>query len=206
MLDFLRKEGTYVAAAAVGLGIVLPLLNLLPAGSLLHLPDFYLGLLGKYLSLAILAIGLGLLWGYAGILSLCQAVFFGLGGYAIGMYLMLEIGSQQSKYGEAIPDFMVWNQMKGLPWFWKPFDHFGWAVVGVVLIPTVFAALFGYLTFRSRIKGVYVSILTQALAYAAWLLFNRNEMSLGGTNGLTDFKTLLGFSLNDPATQRGLYI
>lgn len=205
-MDFLRKEGTYVAAAAVGLGIVLPLLNLLPAGSLLHLPDFYLGLLGKYLSLAILAIGLDLLWGYAGILSLCQAVFFGLGGYAIGMYLMLEIGAQQSKYGEAIPDFMVWNQMKGLPWFWRPFDHFGWAVVGVVLIPTAFAALFGFLTFRSRIKGVYVSILTQALAFAAWLLFNRNEMSLGGTNGLTDFKTLLGFSLNDPATQRGLYI
>ena len=191
---------------AVGLGIILPLLNLLPAGSLFHLPDFYLGLLGKYLSLAILAIGLDLLWGYAGILSLCQAVFFGLGGYAIGMYLMLEIGAQQSKYGEAIPDIMVWNQMKGLPWFWKPFDHFGWAVVGVILIPAVFAALFGFLTFRSRIKGVYVSILTQALAFAAWLLFNRNEMSLGGTNGLADFKTLLGFSLNDPATQRGLYI
>jgi urea transport system permease protein len=205
-LDFLKKEGTLIAAAAIGLGIVLPLLNLLPAGSFLHLPDFYLGLLGKYLSLAILAIGLDLLWGYAGILSLCQAVFFGLGGYAIGMYLMLEIGSQQSKYGEAIPDFMVWNQMKGLPWFWKPFDHFGWAIAGVILIPTVFAALFGYLTFRSRIKGVYVSILTQALAFAAWLLFNRNEMSLGGTNGLTDFKTLLGFSLHDPATQRGLYV
>ncbi len=202
----LKKENMGLVAVAVTLGVVLPALNLLPADSPLHLPDFYLSLLGKYLSLAILAIGLDLLWGYAGILSLCQAVFFGLGGYAIGMYLMLEIGSKQSKYGEAIPDFMVWNQMKTLPWFWKPFDHFGLAVLGVILVPTLFAALFGYLTFRSRIKGVYVSILTQALAFAAWLLFNRNEMSLGGTNGLTDFKTLLGFSLQDQATQRGLYV
>jgi urea transport system permease protein len=200
------KEKVLFIAVAVVLGVALPLLNLLPADSSFYLPDFYLGLLGKYLSLAILAIGLDLLWGYAGILSLCQAVFFGLGGYAIGMYLMLEIGSEQSKYGEAIPDFMVWNQMKGLPWFWKPFDHFGFAILGVILIPVLFAAIFGYLTFRSRIKGVYVSILTQALAFAAWLLFNRNEMGLGGTNGLTDFKTLLGFSLHDSATQRGLYI
>lgn len=202
----LKKGGLGLIAAALVFGVVLPVLNMLPAGSSLHLPDFYLNLLGKYLSLAILAVGLDLLWGYAGILSLCQAVFFGLGGYAIGMYLMLEIGSEQSKYGEAIPDFMVWNQVKELPWFWKPFDHFGFALLGVILIPSLFAAIFGYLTFRSRIKGVYVSILTQALAYAAWLLFNRNEMNLGGTNGLTDFKTLLGFSLYDPATQRGLYI
>jgi urea transport system permease protein len=202
----LKKRSLGLIATALVLGLVLPLLNMLPAGSSLHLPDFYLNLLGKYLSLAILAIGMDLLWGYAGILSLCQAVFFGLGGYAIGMYLMLEIGSEQSKYGEAIPDFMVWNQVKELPWFWKPFDHFGFAVLGVILIPALFAGIFGYLTFRSRIKGVYVSILTQALAYAAWLLFNRNEMNLGGTNGLTDFKTLLGFSLHDPATQRGLYV
>ncbi len=206
MLSRLTKGKITLVATALALGVVLPILNLLPPGAPLHLPDFYLGLLGKYLSLAILAIGLDLLWGYAGILSLCQAVFFGLGGYAIGMYLMLEIGSGQSKYGEAIPDFMVWNQIKGLPWFWKPFDHFGFAALAVILVPVLFAALFGYLTFRSRIKGVYVSILTQALAFAAWLLFNRNEMSLGGTNGLTDFKTLLGFSLHDPATQRGLYL
>ncbi|MDC4223608.1 MAG: urea ABC transporter permease subunit UrtC [Candidatus Manganitrophus sp.] len=202
----LKKGGLGLIATVILLGIVLPVLNMLPAGSALHLPDFYLNLLGKYLSLAILAVGMDLLWGYAGILSLCQAVFFGLGGYAMGMYLMLEIGSEQSKYGEAIPDFMVWNQVKELPWFWKPFDHFGFAMLGVILIPALFGGIFGYLTFRSRIKGVYVSILTQALAFAAWLLFNRNEMTLGGTNGLTDFKTLLGFSLHDPATQRGLYI
>lgn len=202
----LKKGRLGLMATAIFLGILLPFLNMLPPASPLHLPDFYLNLLGKYLSLGILAIGLDLLWGYAGILSLCQAVFFGLGGYAIGMYLMLEIGSEQSKYGEAIPDFMVWNQLTSLPWFWKPFDHFGFALLGVLLIPALFAGIFGYLTFRSRIKGVYTSILTQAVAFAAWLLFNRNEMSLGGTNGLTDFKTLLGFSLNDPATQRGLYI
>lgn len=202
----LKKGKIGLVATALVLGVVLPILNLLPAGSSLHLPDFYLTLLGKYLSLAILAIGMDLLWGYAGILSLCQAVFFGLGGYAMGMYLMLEIGSEQSKYGEAIPDFMVWNQVKELPWFWKPFDHFGFAMLGVILIPALFGGIFGYLTFRSRIKGVYVSILTQALAFAAWLLFNRNEMTLGGTNGLTDFKVLLGFSLHDPATQRGLYV
>lgn len=201
------KKGKFgLIATALVLGVGLPILNMLPAGSSFHLSDFYLNLLGKYLSLAILAIGMDLLWGYAGILSLCQAVFFGLGGYAIGMYLMLEIGSEQSKYGEAIPDFMVWNQVKALPWFWKPFDHFGFAALGVILVPALFGGIFGYLTFRSRIKGVYVSILTQALAFAAWLLFNRNEMNLGGTNGLTDFKTLLGFSLHDPATQRGLYI
>ena len=202
----MTKERIAWLGVALILGLVLPILNLLPADAALHLPDFYLNLLGKYLSLAILAVGLDLLWGYAGILSLCQAVFFGLGGYAIGMYLMLEIGAAQSKYGEAIPDFMVWNQVKGLPWFWKPFDHFGFAALGVILVPTLFAAAFGYLTFRSRIKGVYVSILTQALAFAAWLLFNRNEMNLGGTNGLTDFKTLLGFSLQTQATQRALYV
>ena len=201
-----KKGNIGLLAAALVLGIILPILNLLPSDAALHLPDFYLNLLGKYLSFAILAVGFDLLWGYAGILSLCHAVFFGLGGYAIGMYLMLEIGSAQSKYGEAIPDFMVWNQLKTLPWFWKPFDHFGFALLGVILIPSLFAAAFGYLTFRSRIKGVYVSILTQALAFAAWLLFNRNEMNLGGTNGLTDFKTLLGFSLQNQATQRGLYI
>lgn len=185
---------------------VVPLFNMLPTEWALHLPDFYLNLFGKYLSLAILALGLGLLWGFTGILSLGQAVFFGLGGYAMGMYLMLEIGSEQSKYGEAIPDFMVWNQVEGLPLFWKPFDHFGFALMAVFIVPTLFAVFFGYLTFRSRIRGVYVAILTQALAFAAWLMFNRNEMNLGGTNGLTDFKTLLGFSLSEPATQRGLYI
>lgn len=186
--------------------IGLPLLNALPQESLLWLPDFYLNLMGKYLSLAIMALGLGLLWGYAGILSLGQAVFFGLGGYSMGMYLMLEIGAEQSKYGEALPDFMVWNQVKELPLFWEPFSSFTFALLSAFLLPSLFALVFGYLTFRSRIQGVYVAILTQALAFAAWLSFNRNEMNLGGTNGLTDFKAILGFSLLEPATQKGLYL
>ncbi|HEV8327971.1 MAG TPA: urea ABC transporter permease subunit UrtC [Nitrospiraceae bacterium] len=186
--------------------VVLPLLNALPNDSTFWLPDFYLNLLGKYLSLAIMGMGLGVLWGYAGILSLGQAVFFGLGGYSMGMHLMLQISGQQSKYGEAVPDFMVWNQVKELPFFWVPYHSFAFALASAVFLPVLFALLFGYLTFRSRIQGVYVAILTQALAFAAWLLFNRNEMRLGGTNGLTDYKTLLGFSLLSPTTQRGLYI
>ena len=186
--------------------VVLPLLNALPNESTFWLPDFYLNLLGKYLSLAIMGMGLGVLWGYAGILSLGQAVFFGLGGYSMGMHLMLQISGQQSKYGEAVPDFMVWNQVKELPFFWVPYYSFAFALASAVFLPVLFALLFGYLTFRSRIQGVYVAILTQALAFAAWLLFNRNEMRLGGTNGLTDYKTLLGFSLLSPTTQRGLYI
>jgi urea transport system permease protein len=202
----LTKEKSALIGIAVVMVVVLPVLNMLSPDSILYLPDFYLNLFGKYLSLAILALGLNLLWGYTGILSLCQAVFFGLGGYCIGMYMMLQIGAKQSKYGEALPDFMVWNQIKELPLFWKPFSSFWFTVLAVLLVPTLFAIAFGYLTFRSRIRGVYVAILTQALAFAAWLLFNRNEMKLGGTNGLTDFKTLAGFSLLNSATQRGLYI
>jgi urea transport system permease protein len=202
----ITKSKLALTGIVIFLVVVIPVLNMLWPDSMLYLPDFYLNLFGKYLSLAILALGLGLLWGYAGILSLGQAVFFGLGGYCIGMYMMLQIGAQQSKYGEALPDFMVWNQIKELPLFWKPFYSFWFTMAAVLLVPTLFAVVFGYLTFRSRIRGVYVAILTQALAFAAWLMFNRNEMKLGGTNGLTDFKTLAGFSLLNSATQRGLYI
>lgn len=201
-----QKEWVVIGTVGVILVFGLPLLNALPQESSLWLPNFYLNLIGKYLSLAIMAMGLGLLWGHAGILSLGQAVFFGLGGYSMGMYLMLEIGSGQSKYGEALPDFMVWNQVQALPLFWQPYHSFIFALGSAIFLPALFAALFGYLTFHSRIQGVYVAILTQALAFAAWLTFNRNEMNLGGTNGLTDFKTILGFSLLEPSTQKGLYI
>ena len=200
-----RKNILLMAVAVLLLGI-LPALNMLSMDSPLHLPDFYLNLFGKYLSLAVFALGLGLLWGFTGILSLGQAVFFGLGAYCMGMHLTLQIGAEQSKYGEAVPDFMVWNQVTELPLFWKPFSSFGLTLMAVALVPVLFAIIFGFLTFRSRIRGVYVAILTQALAYAAWLLFNRNEMYLGGTNGLTDFKTILGFPLQDISTQRGLYL
>jgi urea transport system permease protein len=169
------------------------------------LSDYYLNLFGKYLALAILALGMDLLWGYAGILSLGQAIFFGIGAYAIGMFMMLE-GSGKGVYGERVPDFMVWNQVYQLPLFWKPFQYFPVAVVGAVVLPALLAVIVGLLTFRRKLRGTYFAILTQAIAFAVWLMVNRNEMKLGGTNGLTDFKSMLGFSLGRPTTLRGLYV
>ena len=180
--------------------IALPLLNLYGL-----LSDYYLNLFGKYLALAILALGMDLLWGYTGILSLGQAIFFGFGAYAMGMHLMLA-SSGQGVYGEPIPDFMVWNRVTELPLFWKPFQFFPCAVLLAILVPTVAAWVVGMLTFRRRVGGTYFAILTQAIAFATWLMCNRNELNLGGTNGLTDFKILLGFSLHNPATQRLLYV
>ncbi|MBI3330007.1 MAG: urea ABC transporter permease subunit UrtC [Nitrospinae bacterium] len=180
--------------------IVLPLLNALGI-----LSDYYLNLFGKYLSLAILALGMDLIWGYTGILSLGQAIFFGLGAYSIGMYLMLE-SSGKGVYGEPIPDFMIWNQVFALPLFWKPYQHLFFALLSSLLLPALAAAVIGFLTFRRRVGGTYFAILTQAIAYAVWLMFNRNELNLGGTNGLTDFKSIVGFSLSEPATLRGLYL
>ena len=186
--------------------VLMPLLNVLPAeDSWLHFSDFSLNRFGKFLAFAILALGLDLIWGYTGMLSLGQGVFFGLGAYCMGMHLMLTIG-KESVYGSDLPDFMVWNQVKQLPLFWKPFYSFPVAIVGAILVPTAFALVFGFLAFRSRIKGVYFAIITQALALVAWLVFNRNETNLGGTNGLTDFKQLLGFRLSEPGTQRALYV
>jgi len=186
--------------------LVLPLLNVLtPEDSWLHLSDFRLNQFGKFLCFAILALGLDLIWGYCGVLSMGQGVFFGFGAYCMGMYLALQIG-KESVYGSELPDFMVWTQVKELPFFWYPFKSFAGAFLGAILVPVLFAMIFGFLAFRSRIKGVYFAIITQALAFAAWLVFNRNETRLGGTNGLTDFKQLLGYRLSDPSTQRGLYI
>lgn len=186
--------------------VVLPVLNVLPAeDSWLYLSDFRLNQFGKFLCFAILALGLDLIWGYCGVLSMGQGVFFGFGAYCMGMYLALQIG-KESVYGSELPDFMVWTQVKELPLFWYPFKSFAGAFLGAILVPVLFATIFGFLAFRSRIKGVYFAIITQALAFAAWLVFNRNETRLGGTNGLTDFKQLLGQRLSDPSTQRGLYI
>jgi urea transport system permease protein len=200
-----KREVVAVGIAAVVVAVVLPLCNLLPAGSPLAISNFTLNLFGKFLTYAILALGLDLLWGYAGVLSLGHGVFFGLGAYAMGMHLMLEIGSK-SVYQSALPDFMVWNQVKSLPLFWWPFHSAAFTLLAIVLVPALFGFAFGYLAFRSRIRGVYFSIITQALALSAWLVFNRNEMNLGGTNGLADFKTIFGFPLSQPATQRGLYV
>jgi urea transport system permease protein len=186
--------------------LVLLLIVILP---LLHgvgfLSDYYLNLCGKYLALAILALGMDLIWGYTGILSLGQAVFFGVGAYAMGMYLMLG-SSGRGVYGEPIPDFMVWNRVLELPLFWKPFQYFPVAALAALLLPALAATIIGWLTFRRRVSGTYFAILTQAMAYATWLLCNRNELNLGGTNGLTDFKRLLGFALSAPGTLRGLYL
>src|SRR5688500_15793904 len=199
------RERIAVAAAALLLAVVLPVCNALPADSPLAVSDFTLNLFGKFLAYAILALGIDLLWGYAGVLSLGHGVFFGLGAYAMGMHLMLEIGAQ-GVYQSVLPDFMVWNRVTELPLFWRPFASGPFTAAAVVLAPALFALVFGYLAFRSRIRGVYFSIITQALAYSAWLVFNRNEMNLGGTNGLADFKTVFGFPLNAVSTQRGLYV
>ena len=201
-----RRETQVMWAVGLVFLLVLPLLNVVPAEeSWLHLSDFRLNQFGKFLAFAILALGLDLIWGYCGVLSLGQGVFFGLGAYCMGMYLSLQIG-KESVYGSELPDFMVWTQVKELPLFWYPFKSFVGGFLGALLVPMLFALCFGFLAFRSRIKGVYFAIITQALAFAAWLVFNRNETRLGGTNGLTDFKQALGFRLSDPATQRGLYL
>ncbi len=202
------NRGGGLAFWAVGfiLLVAMPLLNIVPPeDSWLHLSDFSLNRFGKYLAYAILALGLDLIWGYTGILSLGQGVFFGLGAYCMGMHMMLTIG-KESVYGSDLPDFMVWNQVKELPLFWKPFYSFPAAVIGGILVPVLFASVFGFFAFRSRIKGVYFAIITQALALVAWLVFNRNDTKLGGTNGLTDFKQVLGYRLSEPGTQRALYI
>ncbi len=200
------REGLTFWFVGLFLLIILPALNVLPAeDSFLQVSDFTLNRFGKFLAFAILALGLDLIWGYTGILSLGHGVFFGIGAYCIGMHLMLTIGTE-SVYGSTLPDFMVWNQVKELPFFWKPFYSFPAAVLGAIFVPVLCALIFGFLAFRSRIKGVYFAIITQAVALSAWLVFNRNETNLGGTNGLTDFKQILGFRLSEPGTQRFLYV
>ncbi len=199
MIKFSKLELLAVALAAfVGL-VVLPCLNaFVPPSSGFHVTTFSLSLYGKYLTYAVLALGVNLLWGYTGLLSLGQCLFFSLGGYCLGMNMMMNI-SRLGQYHEAIPDFMVFLEFParypetgGLPPHWMPFKHFWFAGLMVVLVPAAVAALFGWLAFRSRIKGVYFSILSQALTYAACLMFFRNDFTFGGNNGLTDFKFLLG--------------
>jgi urea transport system permease protein len=186
--------------------VILPSLNAFaPSGSFLHVSNFSINLYGKYLCYAILAISVDMLWGYTGLLSLGQALFFTLGGYMMGMYLMRMIGDL-GQYHKPIPDFLVFLGWSSLPAFWRPFDSFPFALMMAFLLPGALALVFGFLAFRSRIRGVYFSILTQALTYAACLLFFRNSLLLGGNNGFTDFKFVLGRDLRQPATQRGLYM
>nr|WP_321402847.1 urea ABC transporter permease subunit UrtC [uncultured Desulfobacter sp.] len=187
---------------ALGAAMVLvPVLNLMvPETSFFHVSTFTMSLWGKYLTYAMLALAVDIVWGYLGILSLGHGVFFGLGGYAMGMYLMRQIGTR-GEYGHPIlPDFMVFLNWDKLPWFWHGFDMFPFAAVMIILIPCLLAFVFGWFAFKSRVTGVYLSIITQALTFSFMLAFFRNEMGFGGNNGLTDFKDLLGFSLlNDQA-------
>jgi urea ABC transporter permease protein UrtC len=198
---------TGIGVAIVFLAMILvPSLNAFTStDSPFNVSDFTLNLWGKYFTYAVLALSIDLLWGYTGLLSLGQSLFFSLGGYALGMYLMLMIG-RLGQYHSDLPDFMVFLGYDQLPWFWAPFYHFGFALLAVILVPGLLAFVFGYLAFRSRIRGVYFSILTQALTYAACLMFYRNEFAFGGNNGFTDFKFLLGHDLREASTQRGLYI
>lgn len=187
--------------------LVVPLLNLLlPENSAFHLSTYTVTLLGKYLAFALLAMAVDLAWGYLGILSLGHGAFFALGGYAMGMYLMRQIG-ERGVYGDPLlPDFMVFLNWESLPWFWYGFDMFWFAILMVMLAPGLLAFVFGWLAFRSRVTGVYLSIITQALTYALMLAFFRNEMGFGGNNGLTDFKEILGFSLQADGTRIALFI
>lgn len=191
--------------AVTALLAVLPLLNLIvPPEHPLHVSSYAVALLGKFMCYAMAALALDLVWGYAGILSLGHGLFFALGGYAHGMYLMRSIGDDQAA-GGALPEFMVFLDWQAYPWFWAFTDHFAYAILLAVLVPGVLAFLFGYFAFRSRIKGVYFSIITQAMTFAAMLLFFRNETGFGGNNGFTGFRQILGFDITAADTRAVLY-
>ncbi|MEL6372408.1 MAG: urea ABC transporter permease subunit UrtC [Pseudomonadota bacterium] len=189
------------------LAVLIPTSNvLLPPDHALHVPTHVVSLLGKYLCYAILAVALDLVWGYCGILSLGHAAFFALGGYAMGMYLMRQIGTRGVYAHPTLPDFMVFLNWQDLPWFWYGFDLFPFALIMIVLVPGLLAFVFGWLAFRSRVTGVYLSIITQAMTYALMLAFFRNEMGFGGNNGLTDFKDILGFDVQANSTRLTLFV
>jgi urea transport system permease protein len=200
------KVGAIIVAVLVGSALLLPMMNLaLPAESPLAVSTYSLSLLGKYLCLAMLALSLDLVWGYCGILSLGHGAFFALGGYAMGMYLMRQIGDRGVYGNPEIPDFMVFLNWQELPWYWLGFDSLTFALLMVLLVPGILAFAFGYLAFRSRVTGVYLSIITQAMTYALMLAFFRNELGFGGNNGLTDFKEIAGLSLQADITKCALY-
>lgn len=191
----------------VGATVIVPVLNLaVPADSVFHLSTYTVALLGKYLCFALLALSVDLVWGYLGILSLGHGAFFALGGYAMGMYLMRQIGDRSVYGNPELPDFMVFLNWSELPWYWHGFDQFGFALLMVLLAPGILAFVFGWLAFRSRVTGVYLSIMTQAMTYALLLAFFQNNFGFGGNNGLTDFKDLLGFNLQLDSTRCGLFI
>jgi len=207
LLQQLDRTG-WIFLALLGIALFyVPFANLaLPETSPLYVPSYMVALLGKYLCFAILALSLDLVWGYCGILSLGHGAFFALGGYAMGMYLMRQIGARGVYANPILPDFMVFLNWKELPWFWHGFDMFWFAAVMVLLVPGLLAFVFGWFAFRSRVTGVYLSIITQAMTYALLLAFFRNDMGFGGNNGLTDFKDILGFQIQAQETRVALYM
>src|ERR1700716_1546871 len=190
----------------VAIGIAVPLLNLLtPEGSWFQVPTYLVALWGKYVCYAILALSIDLIWGYCGILSLGHGAFFALGGYAMGMYMMRQIGTRGVYADPILPDFMVFLNYKELPFFWYGFNWFPYAALMILLVPGALAFVFGWFAFRSRVTGVYLSIITQALTYALMLGFFRNNFGFGGNNGLTDFKDILGFNVQAQGTRAALF-
>jgi urea transport system permease protein len=206
MIRHLDRTGWIFLGMVITAGVLIPVLNLwVPAGTFGHVPDYLVPLLGKYLCFALLAISIDLIWGYAGILSLGHGAFFALGGYAMGMYLMRQIGTRGVYADPILPDFMVFLNYKELPWFWHGFDMFWFAMIMVILVPALLAFVFGWFAFRSRVTGVYLSIITQAMVFALMLAFFRNDMGFGGNNGFTDFKDILGFNVQAAETRAVLF-
>lgn len=206
--ESILSKRAFIALLALTLCVVIgvPILSLVvPETSIFYMSSYALTLIGKIMCFAIAALALDLVWGYCGILSLGHGLFFAIGGYIMGMYLMRQIGTD-GVYKSELPDFMVFLDWKELPWFWKGSDHFWWMLMMLILVPGIISWVFGYFAFRSRIKGVYFSIITQALTYAAMLLFFRNETGFGGNNGFTDFKRILGYSISAPSTRVTLFI
>jgi urea transport system permease protein len=202
----LGRAGTVFLVLILLVGIVVPVLNLVfPPSSPLHVPSYLVALLGKYVCYALLALSIDLIWGYCGILSLGHGAFFALGGYAMGMYLMRQIGTRGVYAHPILPDFMVFLNWPELPVYWYGFQHFPYALLMVVLVPGLLAFLFGWFAFRSRVTGVYLSIITQAMTYALMLGFFRNNFGFGGNNGLTDFKDILGFNVQAAGTRAALF-
>jgi len=195
------RGGARFLAVLTVVAVAVPVLNqVVPSSSPIHLSAYGITLIGKYLCYGMLALAVDLIWGYCGILSLGHAAFFSLGGYAMGMYLMRQIGPRGVYGNPILPDFMVFLNYKALPWFWYGFNHFLFALAMMVLVPGLLALVFGWFAFRSRVTGVYFSIITQALTYALMLAFFRNNMGFGGNNGFTDFKDILGFDLHSDRT------
>ncbi len=202
----LDRGATVFLALLAALAILVPLLNLLvPETWIIHVPNYLVSLFGKYVCYALLALAIDLIWGYCGILSLGHGAFFALGGYAMGMYLMRQIGTRGVYAHPILPDFMVFLNWPDLPVYWYGFQYFPYAALMVILVPGLLAFVFGWFAFRSRVTGVYLSIITQALTFALMLGFFRNNFGFGGNNGLTDFKDILGFNVQAPGTRAALF-